>query len=221
MNITNKFYTYAYLRENKTPYYIGKGKGNRAYTNTGRVFRKPKDPNNIIILKNNLTEKEAFKHEIYMIAIFGRKDIGTGILRNKTNGGEGNSGVIRTEEYRNKFIGNKHSKGNKIDRKIVERLAEQRKKRKWWNNGIETKHCVDCPGEGWIIGRGKIIGNYSKSGSKNPRARNYLLTFSNGDVKMIKCLKEWCIENAYHPGSVRQALFLNRPYKDIVKITPV
>ena len=41
-----------------------------------------------MILKRNLTEIEAWQHEIYMISVFGRKDIGTGILRNRSNGGE-------------------------------------------------------------------------------------------------------------------------------------
>jgi hypothetical protein len=84
------YYTYAYLREDKTPYYIGKGRGNRCYNISGRkMHRRPKDKKFILILKKNLTEEEAFKHEIYMIAIFGRKDNGTGILRNLTDGGEG------------------------------------------------------------------------------------------------------------------------------------
>jgi len=87
----NDFYTYAYLREDRTPYYIGKGTGKRIYSTVKRV-NLPKDKSRIIYLKQNLTEEEAFKHEIYMIAVFGRKDLETGILHNKTNGGEGSSG---------------------------------------------------------------------------------------------------------------------------------
>jgi len=103
-----KYYTYAYLREDGTPYYIGKGKGYRIYEKFNRKSLPPKDKNRIIFLKKNLTEEEAFKHEIYMIAVFGRKDLGTGILRNLTCGGEGCSGLIPSEDHRKKIsISNK------------------------------------------------------------------------------------------------------------------
>jgi len=61
---------YAYLREDKTPYYIGKGKGQRAFVKLKNEIPKPKYKDRIIILKNNLTE-EAFKHEIYLIYVLG------------------------------------------------------------------------------------------------------------------------------------------------------
>ena len=96
----NRFYTYAYLREDKTPYYIGKGEGNRAYRKGKNEVKPPKDKSRIIFLKQKLIEEEAFKHEEYMIAVFGRKDLGTGILRNKTNGGEGPSGWVPSKETR-------------------------------------------------------------------------------------------------------------------------
>ena len=96
------YYTYAYLREDRTPYYIGKGKGNRAYRRRKTDIKPPKDKSRILILKQNLTEQEAFRHEVYMIAVFGRKDLGTGILHNRTNGGEGISGLVHTEETRKK-----------------------------------------------------------------------------------------------------------------------
>jgi hypothetical protein len=95
-----EYYTYAYLREDKTPYYIGKGKGYRAYYKGKKQIKPPKDKNRIIFLKQNLTEDEAFRHEIYMIAVLGRKDLGTGILYNRTNGGEGTSNRILSEEHK-------------------------------------------------------------------------------------------------------------------------
>lgn len=98
-----EYYTYAYLREDGTPYYIGKGKGERIYSGNGKPCAVPKNKSQIIFLKQNLTEKQAYIHEIYMISIFGRIDNGTGILRNKSNGGEGKSGYIHTEESKNKI----------------------------------------------------------------------------------------------------------------------
>ena len=96
------YYTYAYLREDKTPYYIGKGKGYRIYRKDRRI-KPPKDKSRIIFLKKNLTEEEAFKHEIYMIDVLGRKDLGTGILHNRSDGGEGVSGFIHSEKTKIKM----------------------------------------------------------------------------------------------------------------------
>ena len=112
----NDFYTYAYLREDGTPYYIGKGKDRRCFIKGKKEsVSPPKDKSRIIFLKQNLTEEEAFKHEIYMIAVFGRKELGTGILRNLTNGGDGVSGYIPSESVRKarrrhgKVIGNQNA----------------------------------------------------------------------------------------------------------------
>jgi len=123
------YYTYAYLREDKTPYYIGKGKGNRLYVKKNRKVFPPLNKNHIIFLKKNLTEEQAFKHEIYMIAVFGRKDLETGILHNKTNGGEGMSGSIVSEEHKKKIskaMKGKpaHNKGKKCNEEHKKRISE-------------------------------------------------------------------------------------------------
>jgi hypothetical protein len=181
----NKFYTYAYLRKDRTPYYIGKGNGYRIYDKDKREFKPPKDKSRIIFLKQNLTEEEAFKHEIYMIAVFGRKDLGTGILRNRTDGGEGPSGAIRSEEWKLNQSKNRKGKNNPnygklFSEKHRKKMSEAKigsnnpnygkkgknhptygsshsKGLKWWNDGNgNNKRSKECPGEGWVLGRGRI-----------------------------------------------------------------
>lgn len=79
------FYTYAYLDESGSPYYIGKGHGNRAHVK--HCNTETPDSGQILILKANLTEEEALIHEEYMIAVYGRKSQGLGILDNKLERG--------------------------------------------------------------------------------------------------------------------------------------
>ena len=139
---TSTYYTYAFLRENGTPYYIGKGCGKRLKVRGGRVTSPPIDPSRILVLKLDLTEEEAFKHEIYMIAVYGRKDLGTGILHNRTNGGDGPAGYVRSSELRER------------DRQLKLSDNPSRGKKRWHNPELqEEKVSLDCPGPGWVLGR--------------------------------------------------------------------
>jgi len=136
MKNTNMFYTYAYLREDGTPYYIGKGVKGRIYS-SNRKIKKPKDKSKIIFLKQNLTEEEAFNHEEYMISVLGRKDLGTGMLRNRTNGGEGASGSLKSEEFKRRHSERMKGKNNpSYGRKQSE---EHRRKNSEANRG-ENNH---------------------------------------------------------------------------------
>ena len=131
------YYVYAYLRSQDsrtapagTPYYIGYGKGQRAY-NKHRI-PVPKDKSKIVFLHENLYENQAKGLEIQEIYRYGRKDLGTGILTNLTNGGEGVSGMIHSENTKkimsekksgenNHFYGKTHSENTKKNMSIAKK----------------------------------------------------------------------------------------------------
>ena len=121
----NEYYTYAYLREDKSPYYIGMGKGIRIHKQHKRGVQDMRPPlHRRIFLKVNLTREDAIKHEIYMISILGRKDTNTGILRNLTDGGEGATGGFGSK-YRSRG-----TLGKKMSPLTCQRMS--RSKNRWW-----------------------------------------------------------------------------------------
>lgn len=191
MEDPNRFYTYAYLREDGTPYYIGKGTGRRIRCRYKNDIKPPKEESRIIFLKKNLTEEQAFKHEKYMIAVFGRKDMGNGILRNRTDGGQGGTGYTperrilysqmnsgknnpnygkrwnkeqreKLAEYRRQFIGEK----NHMYGKKRKDLSERNKKPKYWMNNGEIDKLILVEDYEYYTQLGFVKGRLFATGKK-------------------------------------------------------
>ena len=100
-NTMDNFVVYAYCRKDGTFYYIGKGRPHRPYVWRGkRGLNPPKDRSRVLILHSKLPEETALIYEKGLILFYGRKDTGTGILKNRTDGGEGTCGRVVSEEYR-------------------------------------------------------------------------------------------------------------------------
>ena len=106
----NQYYTYLYKDTDGTPIYIGKGHGDRAWlhfgfkSHLGNLLRKRKKSGfiapELTYHKNELT---ALAMEIFWISIYGRKDKNLGTLLNRTDGGDGTSGKIVSQETRAKL----------------------------------------------------------------------------------------------------------------------
>ena len=144
-NENREFYVYAHIRlDNMTCFYVGKGKDERAYyleRNDHHDRISNRHSRVVVIIKDNLTEEEAFELERdtiedyvfnlgYGIDIDGYRDYSDKkYLTNCTWGGEGTSGMHHSEEAK-KIIGRKISeknKGKQLSEEHKQKLSESHK----------------------------------------------------------------------------------------------
>lgn len=179
MTLRKDYYVYAYLRsrdsengEAGSPYYIGKGRRDRADRchRAHNISVPEAGKSYIVYIAKDLNEQDAFQLEVFFIYLFGRVDLGTGCLRNKTNGGEGGSGHVMPDEVKRqvswRFKGKKHTpeqieknrlghlgkvmsaetrmKMSKIvkGRKASARTIEVARQRKGWKHSEEAKEKI-------------------------------------------------------------------------------
>ena len=149
-NENREFYVYEHIRlDNMTCFYVGKGKGNRAYEINRNDFHdniSNSYGHAVVIVKDNLTEKEAFELERdtiedyiftfgYGIDIDGYKNRENDeFLTNLTFGGEGPSGIKFSEEHKKNLSeahkGEKHPfYGKHLSEETKQKMSEKLSKK--------------------------------------------------------------------------------------------
>ena len=145
-NENREFYVYVHIRlDNNTVFYVGKGKGNRAYDLDRGNFHNgvcKKYGCRVEIIKDGLTEKQAFRLEKRMIEYY-VLTLGYGIpidgyrnfsnnkyLTNFTWGGEGTSGYKLSEESKQKL--REINKGKHYSEETKKKQSNSQKER--WNS---------------------------------------------------------------------------------------
>lgn len=138
----NNFYVYRWIRQDTSkPFYAGKGRGKRAFqvSNRNDRFKKiyAKYPCKVEIVFSNLNENDAFEKEIKLIALYKKYGL---CEANFTLGGQGSSGVAKSEETRMKISLKKKGcvsprKGVKLSTELVEKLRKSKLGHfGYWNN---------------------------------------------------------------------------------------
>lgn len=170
MTTSGTYYVYEHWRLDRDEcFYVGKGKGYRAYSRHSRnrfhraICEKLKNIGSafeVRIVASGLTEDEAFSLEIERIKFW--RDAGAD-LANATSGGEGVSGLVMSEEAREKMrlrkLGKKQTpeqiekriaplRGRKQPPDAIEKSAKHRRGRK---HSAEAKEKMSASHKGKVV----------------------------------------------------------------------
>lgn len=186
-------YVYFYLREDSTPYYCGKGTGDRAWiehrdTKKKRGIWTPRDQSRIVIAESGLTELGALSLERFYIRWYGRKNLGTGILRNKTDGGDGLTGA--STEVIERIKKTLSIKNSGPLNPMYGRKNPHTQKTKDYLRDIQLG--VPKPGTSLkLTGRKRPDHSVAVSGKKNGRHKNERLVWENVETGQIEKLTQY------------------------------
>jgi hypothetical protein len=206
----DNFVVYAYCREDGTFYYIGKGRPRRPYGKRKEGIKPPRDRDRILILHSGLSEQTAFDFEEKLILFYGRKDLGTGLLRNMTNGGEGVSGWIPDEDWRKKKSESMSGEGNPMYgvSHPPEKIRQIMKKRKESYNP-ENNHFFGLSLKGELNPMyGKERPDLAQRNKDNPSAKG-TKWYNNGEID--KRFDPCQVPEGFVPGRLKVARGHKRP----------
>ena len=119
------YFVYAHYKsddQHGLPFYIGKGKNKRDLsTYRNRFWKNIFNKHGYVVkrVKDNLTEEEAWDLEKELIKSYGKLIDGTGCLCNISDGGEGASGTIHSQETKNKWSEIKKGRSLSIEHKLA------------------------------------------------------------------------------------------------------
>ncbi|BAU39993.1 group I intron endonuclease [Ralstonia phage RSP15] len=209
----NEHYVYQLRREDsQEPYYIGKGKGKRAWEhiqghmlntsqhNRNKAAKAKREGVEILVefLWTDLSDEEAQRREVWAIKMWGRKDLKEGPLTNMTDGGDGMSGRIMSEETKKKIgdanRGNKRPDFAEYARTRNYKHSDETKAKISASNS-KRKHSEETKAKIGAKHKGKTISKEHQEARIAAISKEYTFTDPNGERQTIKNLTEFCENN--------------------------
>jgi hypothetical protein len=131
------YYLYVHAKkDNGDVFYVGKGKRRRAWhTNRNKMWKAIADKHGFvpIMIRSGLSDDQALAQEVRLIHAYRSAGV---VLANMTDGGEGMSGMVHTEEHKKKM--SVIMRGRAFSQKTRQKMSESAKARNATSNQLFT-----------------------------------------------------------------------------------